>query len=67
MAMGCGAFLDPTWIQLEWSDRLQPSSIAVKEMFPVVLAAATLGHQWAGKVVQFVVDKLRPHIVRTCT
>ena len=55
---GCGAFLDPMWFHLEWSDRLRPLSIAVKEMFPVVLAAATFGDQWAGKVVQFVVDNM---------
>ena len=28
----------------------------MKELIPVVLAAALFGHQWAGKVVQFVVD-----------
>ena len=55
---GCGAFLDPMWFQLQWSDRLIPLPIAVKEMFPVVLAAATFGHQWAGKVIQFVVDNM---------
>ena len=27
-------------------------------MFPVVLATATFGDQWAGKVVQFVVDNM---------
>ena len=31
-------------------------SIEVKELIPVVLAAALFGHQWVGKVVQFVVD-----------
>ena len=54
----CGAFLDPMWLQLQWSDRLNPLSIAVKEMFLVVLAAATFGHLWAGKVIQFVVDNM---------
>ena len=48
---GCGAFLDSMWFHLEWSDRLRPLSIVVKEMFPVVLATATFGDQWAGKVV----------------
>ena len=28
----------------------------MKELIPVVLAAALFGHQWVGKVVQFVVD-----------
>ena len=31
-------------------------SIAVKELIPVVLAAAVFGPQWAEKIVQFVVD-----------
>ena len=53
---GCGAFQDPLWLQLQWTPRLQLLSIAVKELIPVVLAAATFGHQWSGKVVEFVVD-----------
>ena len=53
---GCRVFLDPKWFHLEWSSRLRPLSIAVKEMCPVVLAAATFGQGWKGKVVQFVVD-----------
>ena len=36
----CGAFLDPMWFQLQWSDRLNPISIAVREVFPVALATA---------------------------
>ena len=50
--------VDPMWFHLEWSDRLQPLSIAVKEIVPVVLAAATFDHQWAGKVIQFVIDNM---------
>ena len=61
---GCRAFLDRMWFHLEWLTRLRPLSIAVKEMCPVVLAAATFGQRWAGKVVQFVVD-IRPLTVRT--
>ena len=53
---GCGAYQDPHWLQLKWTPRLQHLSIAIKELIPVVLAAATFGHQWSGKVVQFVVD-----------
>ena len=53
---GCGAFLDRMWFHLEWSTRLRPLSIAVKEVCPVVFAAATFGQRWARKVVQFVVD-----------
>ena len=53
---GCAAFQDPQWLQLQWNSCLGHLSIAVKEHIPVVLAAALFGHQWAGKVVQFVVD-----------
>ena len=36
----------------------------------MLLSAVTFGHQWAGKVIQFVVDKMAvagPLIVSTCT
>ena len=46
---GCGVFLDPKWFHLEWSSRLRPLSIPVKEMCPMVLAAATFGQEWKGK------------------
>ena len=52
-ASGCAAVVTPHWLQLCWTPRL---SIAIKELIPVVLAAASFGNQWAGKVVQFVVD-----------
>ena len=56
----CGAFLDPMWFQLQWSDRLNPISIAVNKVFPVVLAAAAFSHLWAGKMIvtKFVVDNM---------
>ena len=53
---GCGAFQGPLWLQLQWTPKLQHLSIAIKELIPVVLAAATFGHQWSGKVVEFIVD-----------
>ena len=53
---GCRVFLDPKWFHLEWFSRLRSLSIRVKEMCPVVLAAATFRQGWKGKVVQFVVD-----------
>ena len=53
---GCGAFCEHCWFQLEWPPRLSPLSIAVKEMFPVIIAAACFGRQWSGKVIEFVVD-----------
>ena len=53
---GCGAYQDPYWFQLEWSPRLLQLPIAVKQLIPVVLAAATFGHRWSGKGVKFVMD-----------
>ena len=53
---GCGVVQDFHWLQLEWNSRLQHLSIAVKELIPVVLAAATFGHRWSGKLVKFMVD-----------
>jgi len=55
-ASGCAAVVTPHWLQLCWTPRLSHLSIAIKELIPVVLAAASFGNQWAGKVVQFVVD-----------
>ena len=39
-----------------WDSRSQPLSIAIKEMMPVVFAAAVFGCSWSGKIVQFNVD-----------
>ena len=53
---GCGAVQDDQWLQLEWSPQLHHLSIAVKELIPVVLAAATFGRSWSGKSILFMVD-----------
>lgn len=55
---GCGALAMPNWLALAWPPELQDASIQVKELIPVVLAAALYGREWRGKVVQFVVDNL---------
>ena len=44
---GCGAYWYAHWFQLQWSTRAHPLSIAVKELLPVVVAAATWGPLWA--------------------
>ena len=53
---GCGAYWLPLWFQIQWPHRLQPCSIQVKELIPVVVAAALYGKKWEGKVVEFVID-----------
>ena len=44
--------------QIGSRSRLQPLSIAIKELIPVVLAAATWGSHWSGKIVLFRVDNM---------
>ena len=38
------------WFQVAWSD-LAGASIAVKELLPIIVAAAIWGHMWRGKIV----------------
>ena len=53
---GCGVCWGSYWLQLQWPSCLQDVSITVKELIPVVLAAAIFGPQWTGKVIQFKID-----------
>ena len=55
---GCGWHLDFRWFQFKWPDHLRALPIAAKELIPVVMAAATFGHQWKGHLVQLSVDNL---------
>ena len=55
---GCGAYWTSSWFQIKWTPRLQPCSIQVKELIPVVVAAALYGKEWKGKVVEFVIDNM---------
>ena len=55
---GCGAFVSTHWFALKWCSRLQPLPIAVKELIPVVIAAAFWGNHWSGKIVLFRVDNM---------
>lgn len=50
---GCGAFCQSQWLQHQWLPHADNLSIAVKELVPVVLAAATWGHTWKGKIICF--------------
>ena len=53
---GCGAYSQSKWFQMRWTARLAPLSIAVKELIPLVISAATLGRKWGGQIVEFLVD-----------
>ena len=50
---GCGALWQQKCFNLPWSVQLQTCSTAVKELVPVVVAAALYGSQWRGKIVTF--------------
>jgi len=53
---GCGAYCELGWFQLKWPSKLSTLFIAIKEMIPVVMAAALFGRHQGGKIVEFVVD-----------
>ena len=57
-SLGCHAFCLPHWFNLQWSVNMQTIPIAVKELFPVVIAAAIYGNQWLGKLVLFRVNNM---------
>ena len=53
---GCGAFCGREWFQLRWPGATQESHITVKELVPIVLAAAVWGREWKGKCVMSYCD-----------
>ena len=55
---GCGAYWDGKWFHFQWPSILQSLNIAIKELIPVVVAAASFGNQWQGKLIQFTVDNM---------
>ena len=40
----------PNWFHLQWSHNMQIFPTAVKEFFPMVIAAAIHGNHWSGKL-----------------
>lgn len=49
---GCGAFTSTgCWFQLKFPDSWDDVHITVKELLPIVLAAALWGHRWRGDSV----------------
>ena len=55
-AFGFGAFFRGHWFSGAWSAAQLPLSIAYKELFPVVVAAAAWGSQWVSRRVEFCSD-----------
>ncbi|XP_062580100.1 uncharacterized protein LOC134242093 [Saccostrea cucullata] len=58
---GFGAYFSGKWFQGRWPDELKnlgddPISIALLELYPIVVAVVIWGHEWSGKRVQFLCD-----------
>ena len=55
---GCGAYTRDSldWFQLPWPAAWVQTSIAAKELLPLVVAAALWGRAWHGTRVQFISD-----------
>ena len=53
---GCGAYEAELWFQLQWPTSMDDCHISVKEMIPVVIAAAIWGERWVGQSVRFQSD-----------
>ena len=50
-AWGCGVWWRHRWFQLKWDERAAQLPIVIKEILPIVIAAAMWGHDWQGHVV----------------
>ena len=48
---GCGAWALPHWFQIPWSRVAPLATIALQELFPIVLAVAVWGPMWKGHLV----------------
>ena len=53
---GMGAIYGGQWIQAAWPKNLYHDDIDVFELFAIMAAARTWGHEWAGRRVVFVTD-----------
>ena len=58
-AYGCGAVVDAeSWFQVSWPEEWEAVDISVKELLPVVVAAALWGNTWQGKHIHFHSDNM---------
>ena len=55
---GCDVFWKSKWFHFSWHSSLHGLSITIKQLFPVVVAAAIFGHEWRGLLVEFKVDNM---------
>ena len=54
--LGVWAYKQERWFQLQWPASMMDCHISIKEMMPIVMAAATWGELWSNKSVQFQSD-----------
>lgn len=54
--IGYGAYFNGSWIMGAWTDQHLQQSIQWKELFAILAATATWGHQWTGKKILFHCD-----------
>ena len=58
-SFGCGAVsLSHGWFQLQWPETWSSANIAIKELVPIVIAAAIWGPCWQQKCVCFRTDNM---------
>lgn len=57
---GSGAIFGQDWFQLQWAGlgAIGSQNITIKELLPIVVAAALWGSQWAGKTIQAQCDNI---------
>ena len=53
---GCGAFERGHWFQLQWPQSMDNCHISIKEMIPIVIAAAIWKESWRNSSVRFQSD-----------
>ena len=56
--VGLGAIYKTNWIQARWSNKYAGMSVDFQELFAILAATYTWGHQWAGQRIVFLTDNL---------
>ena len=55
---GCGAFHGREWFHLQWDLQAAHFDISIKELLPIVMAAATWGNRWQGLTIRANCDNM---------
>lgn len=57
---GCGALYGPRWLQIKWAGLgpVKEQNITVKELLPIVVAAAVWGPHWEGRTIRAQCDNI---------